>query len=65
MAKEKFQIWTIASENKRAAVEMRADDDQDVIIRQEIPYTDFPEGQFKMYFIDDGSCKVLLLPSEY
>lgn len=30
-------------------------------VRQEIPFTDFPEGILKMYLID----KVLLLPSEY
>jgi len=65
VAGEKFQIWTITSENKKAAVEMRADDGQDVIVRQDIPYTTFPEGKFKMYYVDDGSYKVLLLPSEY
>ena len=65
VAGERFQIWTITSENKRAVVEMRPDTDRPAIIRQEIPYTTFPEGQLKMYYIDDGSYKVLLLPSEY
>lgn len=63
--KEKFQIWTIATENNKAIIEMRADTDQPVLISQEIPYTDFPDGMLKMYYIDDGSYKVLLLPSEY
>ena len=65
VAGEKFQIWTITSEDKNAVVEMRADIDRPVIIRQEIPHTTFPEGVLKMFFIDDGSYKVLLLPSEY
>ncbi|MDP8218970.1 MAG: hypothetical protein P9M03_09620 [Candidatus Theseobacter exili] len=62
---EKFQIWTITVEDKKATVEMRSDADQPVLIRQQIPFTTFPEGLFKMYYIDDGSYKVLLLPSEY
>jgi len=65
VANEKFQIWTITSEGNKAVIEMRPDVDQPAIIRQEIAFTTFPEGVFKMYYIDDGSYKVLLLPSEY
>lgn len=32
-----------------------------VVVKQDIPFTDFPEGMFKMYLID----RILLLPSEY
>ena len=60
-----FQIWTLFSENGKAALEMREDSDQPVVVRKEIPFTDFPEGTLQMYYIDDGSYKVLLLPSEY
>jgi len=57
-----FQIWEIVTDDSfRATVEMKEDSNQPVLIRQKIPYTDFPEGNFKMYLID----KVLLLPSEY
>ncbi len=62
---EKFQIWTITSEDKKAVIEMKADDGLPVIVRVKIEYTTFPEGVLKMYYIDDGSYKVLLLPSEY
>jgi|LSQX01.3.fsa_nt_gb hypothetical protein len=62
---ETFQIWTITSENSKAVVEMRPDTDKPAIVRQEIPLTTFPEGKLKIYFIDDGNYKVLLLPSEY
>jgi len=65
VASEYFQIWTITAENRKAFVEMRSDADQPVLIRQEIPLTDFPNGTLKMYYIDDGTNKVLLLLSEY
>ena len=56
-----FQIWEITSTGDKATVEMKEDTDQPVLIKQEIEFTDFPEGIFKMYLIDN----VLLLPSEY
>jgi len=56
-----FQIWEIVSENSKAVVEMKEDTDEPILVQQKIPYTDFPEGTFKMYYIND----VLLLPSEY
>jgi hypothetical protein len=56
-----FQIWTIKSENDKAVVEMKEDTNEPVLIRQKIPFTDFPEGILKMYCIDG----ILLLPSEY
>jgi hypothetical protein len=40
---------------------MIEDTGQPVLIRQKIPFTDFPEGILKMYCIDN----ILLLPSEY
>jgi hypothetical protein len=60
-----FQIWTIASARGKANVEMQPDIDQPVLVKQQIPFTDFPEGKLIMYYIDDGSNRVLLLPSEY
>jgi len=57
-----FQIWEIVTDDSfRATVEMKEDTDQPILVRQKIPYTDFPEGIFKMYYINN----VLLLPSEY
>jgi hypothetical protein len=60
-----FQIWTITSEDSKAALEMQEDCDQPVVIRKDIPFTTFPDGTLRMYFIDDGTNRVLLLPSEY
>ncbi len=59
---EKFQIWIITANNKKAIVEMRIDTDQPILIKQEILFTDFPNRILKLYFTDN---KVLLLPSEY
>ncbi len=60
-----FQIWTLTSENGKAALEMREDSDKPVEVKKDIPFTDFPEGTLKLYYIDDGTNRVLLLPSEY
>lgn len=69
---EPFQIWEIDVFKKprrergkkiiMAVITMREDSNQPVLVRQEIPYTDFPgPGKFKMYLIDN----VLMLPGEY
>ena len=65
-----FQIWRLKvlrselGENKNepmAVLEMNEDTDKPIIVSQKIPFTDFPKGEVKLYFIDG----VLLLPSEY
>lgn len=60
-----FQIWTITSVQGKASIEMSLDSGQPVLVKQQIPFTDFPEGRLTLYFIDDGTYQVLLLPSEY
>ena len=62
---ENFQLWEICTDNKKAVVTMKADDDKPVIIKQEIAYTDFPEGTLKLWLSNDGEQSVILLPSEY
>ena len=59
--KEPFQIWTLKVKDRVGVVTMREDTGQPVKVRQEIPYTDFPLAEIKLYLIDG----VLLLPSEY
>jgi len=65
-----FQIWTLKvlrselGKNKNepmAVLEMNEDTGEPLKVSQKIPYTDFPEGEIKLYLIDS----VLLLPSEY
>ena len=42
-------------------IEMRADTDEPVIVRQEIPFTDFPLPEFSFWVVDG----TMLLKSEY
>jgi hypothetical protein len=44
---------------------MKEDSDRPILIEQKFDYTDFPLAEMKMYLIDDGENKVLILPSEY
>ena len=61
MKKEPFQLWVMTAENNKGLLEMRTDSDQPVMVSQEIPFTDFPSGELKLYLCDG----VLMLPSEY
>ena len=57
-----FQLWELTvNEDNSAVVTMKEDSDMPVIIKQEIPFTDFPLAHIKLYLTDN----VLLLPSEY
>jgi hypothetical protein len=46
---------------RQGILSMREDADRPMLVKQFIPYTDFPEGVLKMYFVNG----VLHLPSEY
>lgn len=65
-----FQIWTLkvlssklgkGKSEPMAILEMKEDTDAPIQVSQKIPFTDFPEGEVKLYLIGG----VLLLPSEY
>ena len=57
-----FQLWILTvNQDQTARVVMKEDSDTPVVIKQEIPFTDFPLKNISLYFIDN----VLLLPSEY
>lgn len=55
-----FQIWRLVVQEKSGVLICEWDTNQEVL-RQEIPYTNFPLPRIKLYLIE----KVLLLPSEY
>jgi hypothetical protein len=67
--REPFQIWELkltpkAEGNPHAqpcVVTMKTDTNQPNLVRQEIPYTDFPLDSITLYLIDG----VILLTSEY
>lgn len=66
---EEFQLWELTKIDQSlyeepqpmAILTMKRDTHEPEIVRQEIPYTDFPLDYIKLYHID----KTLLLPSEY
>lgn len=64
-ALREFQLWLLTvteKEGRRSCVlECLPDSDQKAVVRQEIEYTDFPVGTFKLY-VENGVC---LLPSEH
>ncbi len=57
----RFQLWEIAVEDSKALVTMREDTHEPVLVRQRIPYTDFPLKEFSFYCVDS----VMMLKSEY
>ena len=57
-----FQLWEVeVVDGILAVVTMREDIDNPVLIRQHVPFTDFPLEKFSFYCVD----KVMMLKSEY
>lgn len=56
-----FLIWNITVKDSEAVVIAQEDTGTKEVVRQEIPYTDFPEGSFSFYTIDG----IALLTGEY
>lgn len=57
-----FQVWELlVYPDQRAILTMREDSDSAIIVKQEIPYTDFPLESIRLYLVND----VLMLTSEY
>ncbi|MFC1765106.1 DUF6876 family protein [Planctomycetota bacterium] len=61
--REPFQVWTLKknTDDNGAVLTMQEDTGEPVKVHQDIPFTDFPLDQIKLYLIDG----VVLLPSEY
>ncbi|RUT04012.1 hypothetical protein DSM106972_049260 [Dulcicalothrix desertica PCC 7102] len=57
---QEFQIWRLVVQDKSGILICELDTNQEVM-RQEIPYTNFPLPHIKLYLVQ----KVLLLPNEY
>lgn len=57
-----FQLWTIkVNPDKSAVVTLQDDSNCPIVVQQDIPYTDFPIKELKLYCCNN----TLLLPSEY
>lgn len=57
-----IQFWILTVKDKTAVLRLERDSD-DVVLTQDIPYTDFPLDEIKLYY--SPANKVCLLPSEY
>jgi hypothetical protein len=61
MLKE-FQIWKLVVNVQEKTAQLICErDTDDVVVTQDIPYTDFPLPEIKLYLV----ARVLMLPSEY
>ena len=56
-----FQVWKLEVNRENDSGVVRGYNDTTLIITQDIPYTDFPLDEIKLYLV----AGVLLLPSEY
>ena len=56
-----FQVWKLEVNLEKNIGVVNGYNDTELIISQEIPFTDFPLDEVKLYLIDG----VILLPSEY
>lgn len=65
VACEHFQLWKLEVKENDKAVVVADDGNGNEIARQEIPFTDFPLRSIRLYLVNDGRYRVLMLPSEY
>lgn len=56
-----FQVWTLKAKDSKGILTMKEDTGMPELVKQEIPYTDFPMEEVQVWVID-GVC---ILPSEY
>jgi len=61
VAQEEFQVWKLQVRPDRSATVLCDDGNGNVVYTQEIPSTDFPLDEVKLYFANN----VIHLPSEY
>jgi len=61
VAQEEFQVWKLQVRADRSATVLCDDGNGNIVYSQEIPFTDFPLDEVKLYFANN----VIHLPSEY
>lgn len=61
LGKEEFQVWQLAKTAEAKAIVICEDGNKNELIRQEIPFTDFPYSRLVLWCVDG----VIMLPSEY
>jgi hypothetical protein len=67
VAAEPFQYWKLAVNEKNQATLTCTDGNENALVRQDIPYSDFPLSEITLYAeqSDYLAGLVLMLPSEY
>ena len=67
VAGEPFQVWELVVSADCKAVLTCTDGDEHILVRQEIPYTDFSLDQISLYAAQDDGLGglVIMLTSEY
>ncbi len=67
VATEVFQVWSLEVNEKHAAALACTDGNNHTLVRQEIPYTDFPLSSITLYAAQDDYLGglVVMLTSEY
>lgn len=65
VACEHFQYWKLEVKEDHKATVIADDGNGREIAQQEIPYTDFPLRSARLYLVNDGRYRVLMLPGEY
>ena len=65
VACEHFQFWNLNVREDKKATVVADDGNGKVIARQEISRTNFPLRSQRLYLVNDGRYRVLMLPSEY
>lgn len=71
MSSDRFVFPTVVAENNKATFKIiseryNGDEAKEVaLIKQRIPFTDLPDGEYKLYLEYNGSKWVLFLSSEY
>lgn len=56
-----FQVWKLEVNLEESSAVVRGYNDTELMITQDIPFTDFPLEEVKLYLMDG----IILLPSEY
>ena len=58
---KEFQVWTLTVNIEDHSAVVRGSNDTELVVAQQIPFTDFPLAGLKLYLMDG----IILLPSEY
>ena len=61
---EDFITCTLTATNSKGRV-IFDDGNDNILAKQEIPYTDFPLDKIKIFIVSNGDKFVVMLPSEY